>query len=160
VYSVEMLRARPDLEITLFDTEPTLAVTREYVAAAGLESRIHLRSGDYQQGDFGNGEFDLVLLANVLQKHPPEQSRSLLQKTFNALVSEGRSVVNEFLLRDDRTGPVYPALHALHLLLTSVSGRGYTAWDVTDLMQSVGFIRLQIIPLEPAANSLVVGLHP
>lgn len=159
-FATELCRARPDLTAVVLDLEPALALTRDRLAAAGLAERVTTKAGDCLETVLGASEFDLVIISDVLRTQPAARSKELLERAFDALVSEGQSVVCDVLLDDDRQGPLPSALLALETLLTTPAGPACSTWDVTDMMQGVGFIRLQTIPLEPSHHGLVVGYHP
>jgi predicted nicotinamide N-methyase len=159
-YSVALAKARPDAQITIVETPQASLVTREYIEREGVGERVRIQTGDFHQMDFGKESYELILLSNVLQMQSTEEARGLLKKAFEAVVSEGQCIVNEFLLRDDKTGPLFSTLFSLHMLLHTPQGRTWSGWEVTDAMQTEGFIRAQIVPMDPTPYSLVVGTRP
>lgn len=159
-YAIALARTAPDIDVTVIETAEGSAVTREFVAGANMTERVRIVSGDFHQLDFGSGVYDLVLLSHILHLQSAETCRTLLGKAFHALTSEGQCVVHEFLLRDDKTGPLMPALFSLNMLLNTEHGRSYSGWEITEAMQNEGFIRVQIVPLDPTPSSLVIGIRP
>ena len=160
IFAAELSRTRTDLTAVVLDLEPAIPLTRERMAAAGLAERVTTRAGDCLETVLGAFEFDLVIISDVLRTLPAARSKELLEKAFHALVPEGQCVICDVLLDDDRQGPLPSALLALETLLTTPAGPACSTWDVTDMMQGVGFIRLQTIPLAPSVHGLVVGYHP
>lgn len=157
--AIAIARAQPSAEVRLLETPDRASAVRKQIAAAGLDDRIRLEVTEPLQADLGKDNLDLVLIPN-LHTYPEASSRALLKKAFEAIVSEGRCVISDVLLRDDRTGPLPPTLLALRCLLLGGGSRAYSGWEVTDAMQTEGFIRVQIVPLSPSAQSLVIGTRP
>ncbi len=159
-YALAIAQAAPETEVTVMEFTQASSITRDAVAASGLGNRVRVDSGDYLMRDLGREAYDLILFSDVLGSVPRDTARDLLKRSHAALVSEGRCVVHEFLLRDDRTGPLPCTLYALQLLLGSENSHAWSGWEVTDAMQSQGFIRIQVIPLQPTLRSLIVGCRP
>ena len=76
------------------------------------------------------------------------------------MAGEAPCVVHEVLRADRGASPLAASLSNLHRALSACPGGAYSGWELTDLMQSVGFIRMQIEPLVPTPCSLVLGYHP
>ena len=157
--TITLATANPDLEATLVDGPESAAITHEYVQAAGLSNRVRVVAHDPLEAEFGRECYDLVVITN-LHRYSDATTRILLKKAFEATVSEGRCVISDALLRDDKTGPLPAALLALDCMLAGGGARAYSGWEVTDAMQTEGFIRVQIVPLDPLAHSLVIGTRP
>lgn len=107
-YSILACRKYPELKATVFDLPETIAITREVLQKEKMTDRISVRQGSWETDDFGQGN-DIVLLSNIL--HGANSMAALkLQKAYQSLISDGMIVVQEFVLNDDKTGPVIPAL--------------------------------------------------
>lgn len=157
--AIALAAANPDLQVTILESPENAAISQENVDAAGLGNRVRIDATDPMEADFGRESYDLILLAN-LHQYPDAVCRALLKKAFEAVVSEGRCVISDTLLRDDKTGPLPATLLALACLVRGNGARAYSGWEVTDAMQTEGFIRVQIVPMDPLAHSLVVGTRP
>ena len=107
-YSILACRQYPELKATVFDLPETIAIARLVIAENGLTGRISVCEGSWDDNDFGRG-FDAVLMSNVLHG-PTSQAVMKLQKACAALEPGGLLAVQEFLLTDDKTGPLIPAL--------------------------------------------------
>jgi len=159
-YSITFAKKKPNLQVDALDLEPATQIARGYVTQAGLSDRINLMAGDYTNMSFGEAKYDLVLLSNILPSHSISECKALLANVFNSLTSEGMCVVNDFILKDDKTGPLMSTLFGVNMLVNTAAGATFSGWDLTDMMQTVGYIRMQIVPLDPTPYSLVVGMHP
>ncbi|MBN1844281.1 MAG: hypothetical protein JW810_01275 [Sedimentisphaerales bacterium] len=107
-YSILFCRRWPDLKAILFDLPETLVIAREILAREGLSDRICTRPGSWDTHDFGCGN-DVVLLSNVLHG-PASQPAMKLRKAYDSLVAGGMLLIQDFLLNDEKTGPLIPAL--------------------------------------------------
>ena len=107
-YSILACRRYPELRCTVFDLPETIAVAGRTIAEHNLTDRIAVRQGSWDSDDFGQG-FDAALMSNILHG-PDSQAAMKLGKAFAALQPGGMLIVQEFLLTDDKTGPLVPAL--------------------------------------------------
>jgi hypothetical protein len=48
-------------------------------------------------------------------------------------------IIHEFILNNDRTGPVFPALFTLNMLLGTAGGRSYTESELSEMVTRAGF---------------------
>ena len=160
LFAIECARSKPDLAAVVLDQEGAMASINERVAAATLGDRITTKVGDITDAVLGASEYDLIVVSDVVRTQPTARSRELLEHCFEAVVGEGMCVVCDVLLNDDRQGPLLSTLFALENLIANPAGPACSTWDITDMMQGVGFIRLQTLPLGNATHGLVVGYHP
>lgn len=158
--AIAIATAQPDVEIDVLESETAAPLAQETISQANLQDRIKVLIRDYQKDDLGSDQYHLVLLSNVLHKWNPEQCRTLLGKIYGVLHGEGQCVISDFLLSDDKTGPLFSSLFAVNLLLNIPLGSAFSKWEITDLLQTAGFIRIQSFPLDPTPYALVIGMHP
>ena len=137
VFSMAFARARADLEAVVFDLAAIVPITRRYVAEAGLSDRVTAVPGDVTTDDLPGG-FDLVPLIAILHSFPPDMNRRLVAKAAAALRPGGRVVVQEFLVNEDRTGPLQPTLFALNMLVGTEGGDTYTESEIRGWMEGAG----------------------
>jgi len=149
-YAVELARRLPGARATVLDRAETLVVTRETIAAAGLDGRVTTRPGDAYQDDLadgrsgGEGPYDLIFTSNMVHIYPPEANRRLVQSAADALAPGGRLALKDFLLDPDRTGPPGAALFAVNMLVSTEGGDCYTLEEVADWCRGAG-----LVPEEP-----------
>lgn len=137
VFSMAFARARPGLEAVVFDLPAIVPITRRYVAEAGMSDRVTATPGDVT-ADALPGGFDLVLLSAILHSFPPDLNRRLIAKAAAALNPGGRVVVMEFLVNEDRSGPLQATLFALNMLVGTDGGDTYTESEIRDWMEAAG----------------------
>jgi len=156
--AITLARNLPDLDITVVDRAPILAVIEENASAAGVEHRIRRLELDFFEDDLPKG-VDVVTISNILHDWSRDQGAALIRRAWQSLRSGGRLVVNEWLLADDRSGPLLSALMSLCMLIETTAGENLTGQEVADLMAGAGFVDLQIIPTS-FPHGVVTGVRP
>jgi hypothetical protein len=63
--------------------------------------------------------------------------------------------MHDYLLDDTGTGPLIPALIALHLTLVSEHGQVYSSAELRDLLTQTGFTDIDTRPFLPGHSGLV-----
>ncbi|MBE0534454.1 MAG: methyltransferase domain-containing protein [Phycisphaerae bacterium] len=135
-YAILACTSQPQLEAVVFDLPETIAIARQVVEKAGLSARISFCEGDWEKDAFGQG-FDAVLMSNIM--HGPESMAPMkLQKAFEALIPGGLLIIQEFLLNDDKTGPLTAALF-------NIMVGAYSARELTRLIEQAGFVQAKLV---------------
>ena len=149
-----MAFARAGHTAVVFDLPNVVPLTRAYVAGQSLSAPVEIVAGDYMEDPIGRG-FDAVLLSSVIHSHAPEDNRRLLAKAAAALNPGGLVVVRDFLMDEDRSGPLQPALFALNMLVGTNGGDTYTEGEVRGWLQEAGC--REVTRKDTASASLVIG---
>jgi len=154
-YAMAFVRARQGITAVVFDLPEVVPLTRRYIEGAGLADRVHTHAGDYLGDPLPSG-FDLVLLSAIVHSNSADENRRLIRKCAKALNRNGRLVVQDFIMNEDRTRPVAGTFFALNMLVNTKAGDTYTANEIGSWMKAAGLsdIRLQEFP---AGNSLFIG---
>ena len=159
-YSIMFAERYPELESTIFDLPDPLEIARGYVNAAGVETQVHLQAGDYNEDEFGS-DYDVVFLSNMLHQEDPQVGKMILEKSFRALRSGGRVVVQAMFLNDDNSGPEWPALHNIMTMLVYRGGTTYSIAQTLPLLEDAGFVDMQRVEMSVFnVNSLLIGVKP
>ena len=138
----------PELTATVFDLPATLRVTEKTVKEAGLDSRIALRSGNFNRDSLG-GPYDLVLMSDILHYQTDESNEVLVGKVFAHLAPGGRLVIKDRFLDEAGTGPAWTTAFAVHILVNTQEGGCYRTGDAIRWMAKAGFA--SIVELEKTA---------
>jgi len=155
VFSMAFARARTGLQAVVFDLPAIVPITRRYVAEAGLSERVSATPGDVTADELPGG-FDLVLLSAILHSFPPAVNERLIAKAAAALRPGGRVVVMEFLVDEDRAGPLQATLFALNMLVGTEGGDTYTEGEINGWMQAAGLTGVRRFDTE-FGTGIVVG---
>lgn len=159
-FSLAMLEHVPSLEADLLDLPLTLGVARRILRGRRALSRARLVPGDYLRADLGRERFDLILLSQVTHDEGPRDVLRLLRKAWRALRPGGKVAVHDFALEEDGTRPLFSALFAVHMLVSTRAGRVYTAGEYRAWLAESGFSgirRHDICAGAPNATVLFVG---
>jgi cyclopropane fatty-acyl-phospholipid synthase-like methyltransferase len=146
--AIAFCQVYPELTATVFDLPTTLSLTARTVKAAGLESRISLRAGDFTRDTLG-GPYDVVLMSDILHYHTFETNAALVKKVFAHLAPGGRLIVKDRFLDEAGTGPAWTTAFALHILVNTQQGHCYTIRDAMQWMGEAGFS--SVVELEKTA---------
>jgi precorrin-6B methylase 2 len=101
-FSMAFVRARKGITAVIFDLPHVINLTRSYIDAENLGSRIGVIGGDYTFDPLVSG-FDLVFMSAIIHSNSPEINKQLFRKAFEALNPEGRLVVVDYIMNEDRT---------------------------------------------------------
>jgi precorrin-6B methylase 2 len=154
-YAMALAAAKKGMRVTAFDLPEVLALTREYVRRAGMLRRIDFLAGNFNRGGFGTG-YDLVLLSAIVHMNDAGQNRRLIGRAAAALNRGGQLVVQDFIMRPDRTRPAVGAFFALNMLVATASGDSYTASEIGSWMRAAGLKRIRQVRT-PFEASLLIG---
>jgi SAM-dependent methyltransferase len=136
-YAMAFARARRGIDAVVFDLPNVLPLTKMYIAQAGLAAEVTTISGDYLTAPLGDG-YDLVFLSAVIHSNGADDNRLLFRKAAAALNTGGRIVVQDFLMNEERDGPLMAALFALNMLVGTPEGDTYTESEVRAWMTEAG----------------------
>jgi hypothetical protein len=144
VVAIAAALRNPNLHATVFELFAVAEVARETVVDYQLTDRVSIATGDMFTEPLPAGH-DAILFSQIFHDWPPETARMLLAKAHDALPAEGRVLVHEKLLDDDRDGPVSTALVSLDMLFWT-KGQQYSAPELHKLLDEAGFVEPRTTP--------------
>jgi len=136
-YAMMFARARRGISAVVFDLPNVLPLTKMYIAQEGLAAEVGTVAGDYLTAPLGTG-FDLVFMSAVIHSNAADDNRLLVGKAGEALRPGGQIVVQDFLMNEERDGPLPAALFALNMLVGTPEGDTYTESEVRSWMTEAG----------------------
>ena len=136
--AIAFCRVYPDLTATVFDLPATLRLTERTVKEAGLESRISLHPGNFNQDPLG-GPYDVALMSDILHYQDFETNAALVKRVFTHLAPGGRLVIKDRFLDEAGTGPAWTTAFAVHILVNTQQGGCYKTGDAIQWMTTAGF---------------------
>lgn len=135
-YSIQACRRYPELRAVIFDLPETIAIAEEIIGKEKMQDRISLQEGNWDTDDFGEGN-DVVLLSDVM--HGPGSGAEMkLKKAYDSMVDGGLVVIQEFLLNDEKTGPLVSALF-------NVMVGAYSKTELISVIESAGFTNAELV---------------
>jgi ubiquinone/menaquinone biosynthesis C-methylase UbiE len=141
VFSMAFVRARKGITAVIFDLPNVISLTKRYIDAENLGSLISVTGGDYTIDPLVNG-FDLVFMSAIIHSNSPEINKQLFRKAFEALNPDGRLVVLDYIMNDDRTSPAAGAYFSINMLVGTRDGDTFTESEVCNWMEDAGFKKI------------------
>lgn len=135
-YSIAFCQKFPQLKAILFDLPETIAIAKENITDHGMEDRITLRAGNWDTDDFGRGH-DVFLASNVMHG-PASGAEGKLAKAWKSMTAGGLLLIQEFLLNDEKTGPLIPALF-------NIMVGAFSRSELFAVIRQAGFVNPQSI---------------
>jgi ubiquinone/menaquinone biosynthesis C-methylase UbiE len=158
VWGIGMAEAQPAAHLTLQDLPEVLdAVAREKVARHGLAGRTRFLSGSFREMELGSGDYDLAILGNIIHMEGDDGTRSLFRKAHRALRPGGRLLVIDMFPNDDRSGPAFPLIFALNMLVATNAGDTYTLAELRPWLRDAGFTTIDTLEIGHHSPLLVAG---
>ncbi len=138
VMSIALVKKNPHLQACIFDIAPVCGIAGRNVRAAKLSHRIHVQSGDMNQG-FPAG-YDVIMFCDI-----GPISVKVLRQAYERLSAQGLVVLVDRYLSDDGTNP-------LDRLAEHFVGSGFglaTRRQMVEALRSCGFQKLKSKKIYP-----------
>ncbi len=158
VWSAVWLGANKQAQGTQLDWPHVNKIGREFVANFGVADRFHTIDGDFHTSDFGSAKYDFAIYAHIAHQESPAVNVEMLRKFRKALTPGGTLVINDFVLKDDRTGHRFAMLFASQMLVATKEGSTYRQSDYRDWLRQAGFNSVEIVPT-PTPSTLVFASY-
>lgn len=156
VWGIAAAQHDPAVKVVAFDLPDTLPHTRRWVDRTGVADRVEFRAGDIRKDELGQAEFDAAILGHICHSEGAEHSRRLLAKVARALKPGGTIAIADMLPDDDRSGPVFPLLFALNMLVHTSEGDTFTFAEYDQWLREAGFRDTRRF-LVPASSPLILA---
>jgi ubiquinone/menaquinone biosynthesis C-methylase UbiE len=137
-WSIPFAKALKHARVTVADYPSVTQVTRQYAERWGVAERFDYLEGDFREVDFGAG-FDLAILGHILHGEGAEWGRRLLRRVREALGDGGMLLIGEFVPNDERSGPAWPLLFGLNMLVNTPAGDVFTMREYRAWLKEAGF---------------------
>lgn len=146
-YSIALCQRFPNLRAVVWDVSQTVAIAEQVIERFHMKDRIAVQKGDWNRDKLGEG-YDCLLMANIMHGHD-SQAEMRLKQAICALVPGGLLIAHDFLLNDDKSGPLPAALFNLMVGAYTVSG-------LVTVIRSVGFADVSLIAYNAQRGSGIV----
>lgn len=146
-YSVAFCREHPGLRARILDLPEAVAAAAPILAAERMGGRVAHRAGDALTDDFGEAEWDLVFIAQLVHHFDARTNAALVRHAASALKPGGRIAILDVLrpARPSRKGQA-GALLDLYFAVTSDSGT-WSAEEIAGWFRDAGLIPARPIHL-------------
>ena len=159
-YAIAACERNPDLKVTVMDQANVLTICKEFVAKHGLDARIDTMVGNFLETAFPEGH-DMASYITPLQGYMPEEIIEVLRRTQDALKPGGEILVIDYMLEDDKTGPLDPAfVNLAGVRKGRYLGRVNTGAEWCDFMAQAGYVNAQSRWFTPHQLGLITAQKP
>ena len=141
-YSMEFVTRKNEIRATVFDLPNVVPITRQFVDKEGFSEKIKIVAGDYVKDNLPLG-FDLVFLSAILHSNPIDVNQELIIKCHKSLNRDGKIMIQDWIMNDERTLPVTGAVFAVNMLVGTGGGDCYTEQEVSGMLQRAGFNNIE-----------------
>lgn len=138
IFSVEFIKAFPNLKATVFDLPNVIPLTKKYIDNESMSGLIDTLSGNYLIDNIGS-DYDSIFLSAIIHSNSPDENKLLIKKCFDALNPKGQIIIVDYLMSNDRLTPEVGALFAINMLVATDEGDTYTETEVKGWLRVAGF---------------------
>jgi SAM-dependent methyltransferase len=142
IYSFILGMKNPRLALHLLDSRDVLQIAKSVQSNYRLVNNVHYHPANILTDEVA-GEFDIVLVSNLLHLLGHAESVVLLKRAYKMVAPGGSLVVQAQFLRDDRLGGRWPIFLDLVQLCTSREGANHSVQETKSWLQQAGFARIE-----------------
>lgn len=147
-YSVLIAQQYPEIDCTVLDLPVVIEFADELIAAQGMSERVSTMPGNYREVAFPDDQ-DAILFFGMFHQESKQTIRDLLRKAWHALNPGGSVYVLDMMTDESYTKPVFSALFAVNMALTTDNGWVFSDKDLQTWFRECGFVDTTIQPLPP-----------
>ena len=152
-FSIELIKKKPGLIATVFDLPNVVPITNKFIDREGFTGKIKTVAGDYTRDNLPGG-FDMVFLSAVIHSNPLDTNRELIKKCFKSLNSNGRIIIQDWIMNNERTFPAGGAIFAVNMLVGTEAGDCFTESEVYEILSDAGFENISRIEFESGQSQV------
>ncbi len=153
-FSMEFVSRKPEIEATVFDLPNVVPITQKFIEKEGFSDRIKTHTGDYTKDELPKG-FDLVFLSAIIHSNSLEINQELIIKCYKSLNKNGKIVIQDWIMNNDRTQPTPGAVFAINMLVGTEAGDCFTEQEVTEMLTAAGFKNISRIEFESGSGQMM-----
>ena len=121
-----------------------IKVADEFIARHDLRGRITTTPGEFFSTDYPK-DCDLASFITPLQNYMPDEVVRLLKKVHDVLPVGGAILIVDYMLADDKAGPLDPALYNLQgIRAGQFVARVNSGAEFTDFLHEAGFADVEV----------------
>jgi hypothetical protein len=153
-YSMEFVTIKPAIKATVFDLPNVVPITKQFIDIEGYSGRIKTFMGDYTADDLPKG-FDMAFLSAIIHSNSQEVNQNLINKCFKSLNNNGKIIIQDWIMNNDRTQPASGAIFAINMLVGTEAGDCFTEQEVSDMMTAAGFKNISRLEFESGLSQMI-----
>lgn len=137
----------PSTTVTALDFPRILTITREYAAKEGVSDRFTYLEGNLRDAPLEENTYDLVILGNICHVEGAEVTREFLNRLPPAMRPGGKVAIVDMIPNEERSGPAFPLLFALQMLVHTEHGGTFTQGEYTRWLQEADFKKVEAVDI-------------
>ncbi|MGI8951467.1 MAG: class I SAM-dependent methyltransferase [Chitinophagaceae bacterium] len=144
LFSLEYVKKYPTLHATILDLPPAVEKAELLLKRHYKGDKIDYRKGNALTDDFGENEYDVILIASLMHHFTAQQNFEVSKKASKALKQNGYFIIHEFL-RPKESGKmeIISTVMDLYFNLSSTSGN-WSAKEFIEFQESAGLKHIAI----------------
>lgn len=146
-FLIALAEAFPHLEGTVYDLPHVRPIAEDYIARDDLAERLRFHAGNFWEEPLPEGA-DAYALGFILHDWDTSDGSTLLRKVQKALRPGGWLIIGEYLLNEEKTGPLHVARQDLNMLVAA-RGRERSAPEYAAWIERFGF---ELERIQPTAH--------
>jgi len=144
VWGIAIAEADSDARITAQDLPKVLEQAQKYLDQHGIANRYDFLPGDLHKVEFPAGKYDLAMLGHIVHGDSEVAARQLFKRLQASLKPGGRLAIIDMIPNDERSGPPFPLIFALNMLVHTEGGNTYTFSEYKSWLIEAGFSNVEI----------------
>ena len=157
--SIRLLQANPDLDATIIDFPNVSEIGWGFITDAQMTNRVRYIPANALTVQWPDQQ-DAILMSYLFSGIPGDEVPRLIQQAYDNLTAGGSILVHDFMVGDDRTGPVLAALWQLQHMAFTPDAHSVTAGWLRGEMAKVGFVDIRNEETIPGLTRLVYARKP
>ena len=141
----------PHLRCTSYDLPVVEPIAKEAIAAAHMDDRVSVASGDFLAESLPRA--DVITMGLILHDWNIDRKMHLISAAYEALPDGGAFIVIENLIDDARRQNAFGLMMSLNMLVEFGDAFDYTGGDFAGWCREVGFREVEILPLAGPASA-------
>jgi hypothetical protein len=127
------------MEVILLDYPKVIPHTQKYVEEAKLNTTNYQFKTGMIKGDTFEDNLDLVYASFVFEEFNIWENIDIMRNCFDSLNRDGRLIIHENFINNDRTSPTHSVVYSLNLKLHTAKGNAYSENDYWIMLKEAGF---------------------
>ncbi|XP_044147515.1 acetylserotonin O-methyltransferase-like [Bufo gargarizans] len=137
--------------VTIMDLPKVVQAAKKHFVT-DKEQKIHFLEGDFFNDPLP--EADLFIVSRIIHDWTEEKCIKLLTKMYHSCRPGGGVLIVEFLLNEDKSGPVISQLYSLYMLVQA-EGKERTPSEYTKLLTDSGFRDIKVKATEKLFGAIL-----
>jgi SAM-dependent methyltransferase len=159
-YAIAACERHEGFTVTVLDQPNVIIIAQEFIGKHDLNDRIETTPGDFFGAPYPTG-YDLATYITPLQGYMPDKVIAALAEAFDALEPGGTILIVDYMLKDDKTGPLDPAFVNLFGIRGGrYLGRVNTGAEWCDFLAEAGFVDAEASWFTPHQLGMITARKP